>query len=1127
MYPNIRALALSTLFVLVLAGDGLSTTPQVNVTSIASMPLAFTENQGQWDDQVKFRSDAGGATMWFTPDGAYYQFTRRVRLGDPVIVSPPPGGRDDLMECEPDEFETMMIGVTFVGANPNPGVVGEDLTAYKCNYFIGNDQSKWHTDVPNYRAVIYEDIYPGIDLKYYGNGKQMEYDWVVPPFADYSKIKIRYDGSLSMSVSPSGELAVKTKWGTVVEQRPVVYQVVNNLRVPVEGEYVLKGDNCFGFEITGEYDWSLPLVIDPVLTYSTYLGGDYYDSGLDIVIDSSGYAYISGSTQSSDFPTENPYQGDQLGGDVFVTKLNVSGSSLVYSTYLGGTSNDEAAWAIAVDEYGCAYVAGPTSSTDFPTANPYQAAYGGVADAFVTKLNSSGNGLVYSTYLGGAYRERARGIAVDNSGHAHVIGYTASTDFPTENPYQYHQGVYDVFVTKFNSSGDGLVYSTYLGGSSYDYGEDIAVDGSGCAYLAGYTESNDFPTENPYQTDQDTTDVFVAKLNSSGDGLVYSTYLGGDTIDIGYGIAVDGSGCAYIIGETHSSDFPTQNPFQTDQGGRDVFVVKLANDGGGLVYSTYLGGTNEDWGLDIAIESSGCAYAVGHSYSTDFPTLNSLHPRQGALDIIVTKLNRRGNGLLYSTFLGGIGNDWAYGIAVDESGCAYITGLTASPDFPTENPFQATYTGTLDAVIAKLTPEFSTPTNYPVGDYPLSIAAADFDGDVDIDLAVADYESDSISILFNDGDGSFAAAVDYPSGGGPRAIFATDVENDGDFDLAVANEYDDSIAIFINDGEGVFSTVANYAAGTGPVAICAGYLNDDAFVDLVVANFSVDSITILFNDGDGTFDGLTDGVVGYGAGNGPRAVHTADLDSDGDQDVAVANELDDDVSIYTNNGRGKLKREDDVAVGDAPVCVTGANLNDDSYYDLVTANYNSDDLSVLLNEGDGTYDVITDGVVGYGAGNGPRGTHAADLDADGDADLIAANELSDDVSVLRNNGDGTFADAETYPAGDGPAGVVADDLDGDGDNDIAVVNCESDDVSILLNMTEEAICCEIRGDFDHNGSLSPLDAIALVSYLWSGGDGPVCEDEVDVNDSGGVDPMDAVYMVNYFWMGGPAPVPCP
>ncbi len=550
----------------------------VQVTkNLTSMPLSFTENQGQWDEKVKFRANAGGATMWFGADGAYYQFTRTIESDSISVVDKRYGMPDDMMDREPDSIETMMIKANFVGANTNPQMVGVNMIDYKCNYFIGNDKSKWATDVPNYTAVLYEQVYDGIDLKYYGNGKQMEYDFIVEPGADFSQIKIQYDGAESVSVNDNGELVVKTMWGEVVEQKPIIYQIENGSRIAVSGDYDMKGTSTFGFKMTGDFDNSLPLVIDPVLSYSTYLGGSDYEKGRSIAVDGSGSAYVTGVTSSTDYPTLNPYQGTyQDGGrDVFVTKLSNSGNSLIYSTYLGGSGYDYG-YSIAVDGSGSAYVTGSTGSTDFPTLNPYQATINGTSDLFVTKLSSSGNSLIYSTYLGGNDNDYGSGIAVDGSGSAYVTGMTSSTDFPTLNSYQgTYQGGEDAFVTKLSSSGNSLIYSTYLGGSVYDNGYSIAIDGSGSAYVTGETASTDFPTLNEYQTYQGGGDVFVTKLSSSGNILIYSTYIGGSANERAFSIAVDGSESAYVTGHIQSTDFPTLNEYQTDQGGDDAFVAKF------------------------------------------------------------------------------------------------------------------------------------------------------------------------------------------------------------------------------------------------------------------------------------------------------------------------------------------------------------------------------------------------------------------------------------------------------------------------------------------------------------------------------------------------------------------------
>jgi len=696
------------------------TTKASVTTSLTSMPLAFTENQGQWDEQVLFRAYAGGATMWFTKDGAYYQFTRRIRVGQEpcapdisdhdvgttgiptykdLMGAPQLAVGSDQFDREPDSLEIMMIKAIFMGANPNPHVIGEGLLEYKCNYFLGNDPGKWRTDVPNYRAIVMDEVYHGIDLSYYGEGHRIEYDFRVSPGADYSRIRIRYEGAENLSVSDNGALVVKTDWGEIKELAPVAYHDDNGTRKPVAAEYLIEDDMSFRFRLGDGYNPSLPVVIDPVLAYSTYLGGSDTDWGWAIAVDATGAAYVTGRTASTDFPIFNPFQTDQSNWDVFITKVNSSGSSLVYSTYLGGNNIDEA-FGITVGVAGSAYVTGGTSSTNFPTLNPYQA-YQGSVDAFVTKLSVSGSSLVYSTYLGGSASDYGEGIAVDTTGETYVSGRTASTDFPTFNPLQINQGGMDVFVTKLNSSGSSLVYSTYLGGSSADESWAIVVDAVGAAYVIGTTGSSDFPTLNPYQTDEGGIDVFVTKLNSSGENLIYSTYLGGDGDDYGKSIAVDAFGAVYVTGGTNSTDFPTLNPFQTDQGNYDVFVTKLDTGGSSLIYSSYLGGNLRDFGRAIAVDTNGAAYVTGYTYSTDFPTLYPYQTFQDVYDVFITKLRSDGSNLVYSTYFGGSSGDLGWAIAVDTAGSAYVTGWTLSDDFPTLNPYQ-TNQGKQDVYVTKL-----------------------------------------------------------------------------------------------------------------------------------------------------------------------------------------------------------------------------------------------------------------------------------------------------------------------------------------------------------------------------------------------------------------------------------------
>ncbi|MCX6831735.1 MAG: SBBP repeat-containing protein, partial [candidate division Zixibacteria bacterium] len=711
-----KGLTLTAFSLLMVSTLMATTTPNSSTTiqKMNQMPLAFTKNMGQWDDRVLFRANAGGATMWFTKEGVTYQFTRRIDTGSGAVSAPGLDsrfrGNDKVKgnDMEPDSVEQLVLTAKFLGANPNPEVFAEGLMEYKCNYFLGNDPSKWRTDVPNFEAVTLRDIYPGIDLKYSGDGiGQASYEFVVAPGADIAQIKVPYEGAEETSLDSDGRMVVTTKWGDMI----AAIKSPTNGVLSGTGSFSQLSEKTIGFEA----DRSTRLTTDGAsrqalgtlsvgLAYSTYLGGGNFDRGDGIAVDGSGYAYVTGYTYSSNFPTLNPYQTDQGYDDVFVTKLSSSGA-LIYSTYLGG-GNGDGGFGIAVDGSGNAYVAGWTSSSNFPTLNPYQTDQGDV-DVFVTKLSSTGNSLIYSTYLGGGSYDYGYGIAVDGSGNAYVTGLTVSSDFPTQNPYQgTFQGAYDVFVTKLSSSGNSLIYSTYLGGGSDELGDDIAVDDSGNAYVTGLTVSSDFPTQNPYQTTyQGAFDAFVTKLSSVGNSLIYSTYLGGGDYDYGNAIAVDGSGHAYVTGETSSTNFPTLNPYQTDQGAEDVFVTKLSSSGNSLIYSTYLGGGNYDVGWGIGVDGSGYAYVTGYTSSSDFPTLNPYQTDQGVEDVFVTKFSSSGNSLIYSTYLGGGDGDAGYGIAVDGGGYAYVTGWTGSSNFPTLNPYQPTYQGGVDdgdAFVTKL-----------------------------------------------------------------------------------------------------------------------------------------------------------------------------------------------------------------------------------------------------------------------------------------------------------------------------------------------------------------------------------------------------------------------------------------
>ena len=719
------------------------------VASYGKLPLSFEVNQGQTASQVKFLSRERGYTLFLTGDTAVLALRKpSARIQDSGFRSQEgrlrglqSGGQlqrtTDNGPRTKSAIENQVVRLRLVDANPRAEVEGADELPGKANYFIGNDPKKWRTNVPTYARVRYKNVYPGIDLEYYGNqGGQLEYDFVVAPGADPGAITLEVGahGHAPLRIAPDGDLVISAEGSAVHFHKPLVYQpepgssLVTRHSSLVQGRFHLTATNQVTFELSG-YDKTRPLIIDPYLSYSTYLGGSYQDGAGRIAVDSSGNAYVTGATSSADFPTVNPLQATLksppcvAGSGVpcwnaFVSKLNAEGSALVYSTYLGGSGGDSGA-GIAVDSSGNAYLVGGTNSTDFPTVNPMQATNKSPTKGtdFVAKLNASGSALVYSTYLGGSGGDNPGGIAIDSSGNAYLGGGTRSPDFPTVNPLQRDlKGTGNAFVAKLNAAGSALIYSTYLGGSGTDWASALALDPSGNAYVTGLTQSTDFPTVNPIQATNKATPGwtgFVAEVNAAGSALVYSTYLGGSGLDEGNGIAVDSSGSAYVTGQTGSTDFPTVNPLQASNKSVGefpctAFVAKLSASGSALVYSTYLGGSGGDEGEGIAVDSFGNAYVTGDTSSTDFPIANAIQASLGApnaANAFVAELNASGSALVYSTYLGGSKSDGSGAVAVDISGNAYLSGVTTSTDFPTVNPIQASNKAIYGTgFVAKLSP---------------------------------------------------------------------------------------------------------------------------------------------------------------------------------------------------------------------------------------------------------------------------------------------------------------------------------------------------------------------------------------------------------------------------------------
>ncbi len=662
----------------------------------AEIPLYFIENQGQFPDEIKYYSHSEKHSLFFTTEGL------------------------SLFTHFPKMAQNTEIRLFPLNAKKGGIVLPEDKQQAALSYFYGNRPENWHQDIASYRSILYEEIYDGIDMRFYGNQGQLAYDLIVAPGADPSKIQLAYEGLEALKLSENGTLEIILKEGLLRQKPPYVYQEISGRRVEVRSRFRLLAEasgkhkplHRYGFQL-GTYDKRYPLIIDPTLDTSSYLGGTNNDFAWAIVLDNAGNAYIAGETWSSDFPLKTPLQGSHPGGtrSAFVAKIDLATSTLLYATYLGG-SGEDIAIDIAVDASGAAYVIGHTDSVDFPTALPIQSKNGGEWDVFVAKLGPDGTVLEYSTYLGGFSKDYGRGIAVDTAGGVYLTGETLSQDFPTAAAIQGSRAGYsDAFVTKINASGSYLDYSTYLGGSANgtfgdDFARDIAVDATGAAYVTGKTNATDFPTVSALQENNGGLfDAFITKINPAGTAWHYSSYLGGSHNDAATGLALEASGNVILIGETLSLDFPTVLPLQsTKKGNQDFFIAKLKATGDALQYATYLGGIRNDVPEDVTLDTSNNIYITGWSQSSDFPTLTPMQNMlAGNTNIIALKLNAAGTALIYSTYLGTGGSQIGAGIAVDAQGTSHIVGWTDSSLFPMVNPVQGTYGGgSRDGILLKI-----------------------------------------------------------------------------------------------------------------------------------------------------------------------------------------------------------------------------------------------------------------------------------------------------------------------------------------------------------------------------------------------------------------------------------------
>ena len=1053
-------------------------------------PLAFEENTGQTDKAVDFLSRGSGYSVFLTD-------------GDAVLVL---GGSDS-------EY---VVRLDLVGANTDLNVAGQDQLAGTSNYLIGNDESNWQTNVDNYSSVYYENVYEGIDLRYYGNQRQLEYDFVVDPGSNPDAIRLSFDGVLDTEITETGELRLilNEQGDDIYFKAPVSYQTGDDgSRTEVESGYVIHADGSIGFTL-GQYDTSRELVIDPVLDYITLVGGTGYDTAAGIAADDSGNVYITGYCGSTDFPTTvGVYNESFTGGtfDFYVSKLSADGSTLIYSTFIGGTGND-IAQSIAVDASGNVYLAGSTTSSDLATVNSYQSSLSGAGDAFLLKLNSTGDTLLYASYFGGSeasFTDTAYDLALDASGNVYITGDTYSSDMPVKNSYDsILSGTRDAFVAKFDLSQSGdqsLLYSSFFGGTGVDYANTIAVDSTGAFVIAGYTDSTNLTTLNAYQAGSaGGVDAFVTRFNSSGSTITYSTYLGGTLTDWAEAVAIDNSGNIYVGGDTDGGTPTTPGAYDTTYNGSDDgFVSKIDPTLSGvasLVYSTYLGGSAFDYVIGIDVDDSGVAYVTGFANAT-FPTTVDGFDRvvTGSNDGFFATLSADGSSLTYSTFLGGDGQDRGLDVVWNAAtGSAYVGGSSGGSTGWSGSPTIFGTTGDRDAFVAKFTfNQLPTATN---NNYTVTEGGV-LNGNVITDNTGAGVDSDP------DSDPLTASLVDGALHG-DLLLNANGSFTYTPYDEPASNFADtDTFIYMVSDGKGgtdtatVTITVTPNGTNEAPVNSVPGAQTTGQNVPLVFS--AVNGNPILVRDDAGGNDieltlSATNGTVTLAGTTGLAITGGAD----GSNTVTVQGSLTD-----INNGLNGLSFDPtpgyfgsgslQVATDDLGQSGSGVPESDTDIINITVneANYPP----VITSNGDG----IVTTPVGTGTDSGRS------ITVQPDGKILVAGTSDNDFALTRYNADGSLD--TSFGGGDGK---VTTDVLGGSDSGFSVA--VQDDGKIL-------VAGYIHNGTDYDLALTRYNANGSLDTGFGGGDGIVTTPVGASNDYGrsiSIQPDGKILVAGYTDTGG-------
>ena len=938
-----------------------------SIARLSDSPAFFEENRGQFNEKVRFFARGTGDRSLFltATDAVYVLSDHEAAVQDPKKAGSQKASR-----------RSTAVYMTLAGANPDAVFAGTEQIDHRTNYFKGTE-SDWRTNIPNFRQVRASGIYEGIDMVWYGKTSGVQYDFVVSPDADPEQIEWEVKGAKNVAIAPNGDLVITTDHGEIRQSAPFTFQQTDGLKTEVPSGFVMSKvseSNIESFRVKfslGDYDRSRPLTIDPSvnlsgIAFSTLIGGPINDQGNAVALDGAGSIYVTGKVPSPTFPTSAGTFDTTHNGmdDIFVVKFNAAGSSLHYSTFIGG-SDEDIATDIAVDPAGNVFLTGLTvdGTLDYPTTvGTFDTTPNGGQDVFVAKLNATGSALLFSTLIGGSGDELGYGIAFDPSGNAFLMGGTLSSNFPTtagafDTGYN---GSGDVFAAKINATGTALIYSTFLGGSDFDHGYGLAVDPAGNSYLTGHT----YNAATPYPTTAgafDTVhngfdDVFVTKLNPSGTALIYSTFLGGLGSDRGFDVEVDSSGNAFVTGHTLDSapDFPvTVGAFDTTHnGGEDVFATKLNAAGSALVYSTFLGGSGNDQGHAIITDANGNAHLMGFTddAATDFPTTANAYnsTNNGAIDVFLTKLDPTGSALSYSTFIGGSGVDRGTGIVLDSSGNTYLAGLTLddATDYPTTvGAYDRTHNGGADVFVTKFS---GAPRSF------------DYDGDGKTDLSIFRPAGGEWWHVRSSNGTNGAVQL----GSASDKLVPADYTGDGKTDIAVWRPASGEWFVLRSED---FSYYAFPFGTNGDTPVPADY-DADGKANAAIFRASTATWYIHISASGGT------SIVPFGA-SGDKPV-VADYDGDGSADVAV---------YRANGGLSEwwIRRSSDLNVfatqfGNATDKAVPGDFTGDSKADIAVWRPASGDWIVLRSE-DYSYFSLT-----FGA-SGDLPVHG-DYDGDGQVD---------------------------------------------------------------------------------------------------------------------------------------------